>query len=134
MVSEEHQRLVNSLAIALEEQREITITSIDIDGTPEFFDEKYRELQSPADHGGIPDLQGKDQNGLIHLGEAEIDINDSNVEEQLNNFSSRLMEETNEKIPLHVIVPKEIKEEMKAKIREIGLGKKLDEGKITLWS
>ena len=86
----------------------MTITAIDIDGDPQFFDQKYRDLPTPNDHNGTPDLQGKDNNGVIHLGEAEIDVNDSNVEEQLKAFSSRTMKGTNTPVPLHVIVQKKL--------------------------
>lgn len=134
MSSEQHQLLVNALALALEKQRGITITAIDIDGDPQFFDQKYRNLPTPADHDGIPDLQGDDDNGIIHLGEAEIDVNDSNVEKQLKAFSNRVMKGTDISISLHVIVPKEIREDMESKIHQIGLGDKLDDGRITVWS
>ena len=134
MASKQHQQLVNSLALALEKHRGMTITAIDIDGDPQFFDQKYRDLPTPNDHNGTPDLQGKDNNGVIHLGEAEIDVNDSNVEEQLKAFSSRTMKGTNTPVPLHVIVPKEIRDAMESKIRQIGLDDELNDGRITVWS
>lgn len=133
MASEEHQILVNALAKALEEQRGVTITHVDIDGDSQFFDEKYRELPTPGDHGGMPDLQGKDTKGLLHLGEAEIDIDDENVEAQLKAFSNRVMNGTETKVPLHVIVPNGLRDQMENKIREIGLGDKL-RTQIFVWS
>ncbi len=134
MASEQHQLLVNNLALALEEKRGITITGIDIDGDAQIFDSKYRNLSAPSDHGGIPDLEGEDSSGTTHLGEAEIDVNDSNVEQQLKTFSNRVMNGTKTPVPLHVIVPKELREDMVSKIREIGLGDKLDDGRISVWS
>jgi len=134
MASEQHQRLVNELARVLEEQKNVTITHVDIDGTPEFFDQKYKTLPVPKDHGGIPDLQGKDTNGVIHLGEAEIDINDSNLDAQLEAFSNRVMNNSKKSIPFHIIVPKGIRDEMEKKIRQLGLGAKLDSGETSLWS
>ena len=132
--SEKHQRLVNVLALELDAQHGIKITAIDIDGDSQFFDQKFRNLPMPNDHEGMPDLQGKDSNGIIHLGVAEIDINDSNVEEKLKSFSSRYMIGTKTPAPLHVIVPKEIRDDMESKIRQIGLGDKLDFGIISVWS
>ena len=134
MASEKHQRLVNTLALELETQHGIKITGIHIDGDPQLFDQKFRNLPIPNDHEGIPDLQGEDSNGTIHLGKAEIDVNDSNVEEKLKSFSSRYMIGTKTPTPLHVIVPKETKEDMESKIRQIGLGDKLDFGIISVWS
>jgi len=130
--SEKHQRLVNVLALELDAQHGVKITGID--GDSQFFDQKFRNLPIPNDHEGMPDLQGKDSNGIIHLGISEIDVNDSNVEEKLKTFSSRYMIGTKTPVPLHVIVPKEIRDDMESKIRQIGLGDKLDFGIISVWS
>lgn len=67
MTSEAHQRLLNSLAKTMEKQG-ITITHMNIDGTPEYFDEKYRKLPIPKERDGyIPDLEGM-KGALRHLG------------------------------------------------------------------
>ena len=47
MVSVEHQRLVNMLARALEDQRGVTIKAIDMAGTPQYFEQRYRSLPLP---------------------------------------------------------------------------------------
>lgn len=134
MTSEQHQRLVNSLAKALEEQKGITIEFVDIDGTPQFFNDKYKKLETPPQHGDyIPDLQGK-KDGIIHLGEAEIDLNDDNVDGQLKTFSNLVMKGTNTPVQFHIIVPKEIKNDLYDKIAKLGLNDKLKSGQITVWS
>jgi hypothetical protein len=49
---EAHQRLLNSLAKAMENQG-ITITHVDIDETPEYFDEKYRKSPIQKKETGV---------------------------------------------------------------------------------
>lgn len=134
MVSEEHQRLVNGLARGLE-GRGIEITAIDIDGTPQYFEERYRSLPTPKDrNGSIPDLVGKDANGVNQLGEAKTDMEAENLNDQLKRFSNREMTKTNASVPLHIVVPSRIKDQMASRIRELGLGDKLDRGEIRIWS
>lgn len=132
MASETHQRLLNSLARALE-QDGIKITHIDIDGDPQFFDEKYRDLPTPGERNGhVPDLEGI-KNNLRHLGEVKKVIKgDENLESQFKVFSSRTMNDT--PMPLHIGVPKSLKEELRQKLHDIGLGDKLDNGRIKIWS
>ena len=135
VISDEHQRLVNALALALESQKGVRITDIDISGTPHWFDPKYRKLSPPVDcNGRIPDLAGNDEAGTIHLGEAETDMEAENINEQLKIFSNRIMPNTNIHVPLHVIVPPRIKSKMEARIRSLGLGDRLDSGQILIWS
>ena len=134
MVTEEHQSLVNKLARVLEKREGVRITAIDISGTPEHFDGKYRNLPRPRDcDGSIPDLEGLDANNTVHLGEAETYMEAENLDVQLQRFSSRVMRETNAPVPLHVIVPERIRSQMESRIRSLGLGDKLDDGRITLW-
>lgn len=136
MASEEHQILVNKLALALERRGNITIQAIDLDGAPQHFDPKYRDLPLPSTReGGIPDLEGMDANGVAHLGEAETDMNADNLDDQLKNFSNWAMTNTDPPapIPLHIIVPKRIWPEMKSRIRDMGLGDKMDNGEIAVW-
>ena len=134
MASEEHQILVNKLALALERRGNITIQAIDLDGAPQHFDPKYRGLPLPSTReGSIPDLEGMDANGVAHLGEAETDMNADNLNDQLHRFSGRTMNDTGATVPLHVIVPKRIWSEMKSRIRDMGLGDKLDSGDIAVW-
>jgi len=133
MVSKEHQELINNLANALESKEGVTITHVAIQGTPEHFDDKFKQLPEPPEYDKrVPDLQGNSE-GIIHLGEAELDPNDDNVEVQLKTFSSFVMEETKTPIPLHVIIPKNKKEDMRNKIKEIGLGDELDKT-IFVWA
>ena len=47
MMSEEHQRLLNALANALENSQGVRVTHIDVGGTPQLFSEKYRRLPEP---------------------------------------------------------------------------------------
>ena len=95
MASEEHQILVNKLALALERRGNITIQAIDLDGAPQHFDPKYRGLPLPSTReGSIPDLEGMDANGVAHLGEAETDMNADNLDDQLKNFSNWAMTNT----------------------------------------
>ena len=134
MISEEHQRLVNKLARLLEDQKKVRIVAIDIDGTPQYFDQKYRNLPKPSDRDGIiPDLKGVDANHTVHLGEAETDMEAENLDVQLQRLSNRVMTDTAIPIPLHVIVPQRIRSQMEFRIRDIGLGDKLNDGRITIW-
>ena len=133
VVSKEHQELVNTLAKALESKEGITITHVAIQGTPEYFDEKYKKLPTPPEYDKrIPDLQG-DKEGVTHIGEAEIDPDDDNVEDQLKAFSSWVMKEGEIPIPLHIIVPKEKEDDIIEKIKQAGLNDKLNK-KIFVWS
>ena len=134
MASEEHQTLVNLLAQRLEEQRGIKIVRIDMAGTLQYFEQKYHNLPKPkAYNGSIPDLVGKDTKGITHLGEAETDMEAENLNNQLLAFSRWRMTKTKIPVPLHVIVPRRIKHKMESRIRSIGLGDKLDHGRITIW-
>lgn len=136
MASEEHQILVNSLAKALETQKGVTITHIDIDGTPEFFDDKYKNLETPPEHGDdkrIPDIQGV-KDGVIHLGEAELDLNDENVDSQLKTFSGLQMTKTGIAVPFHIIVPKNLEKDLHQKISDLGLDSKVKTGQLTVWT
>ena len=136
MASEEHQRLVNSLAKALETQRSVTITHVDIDGTPEFFDDKYKDLETPEKHGNdglTPDIQGI-KDGVIHLGEAEIDLNDENVDSQLKTFSDLYVTKTGAIVPFHIVVPKQLEKDLYQKISDLGLNPKLKTGQLNVWT
>ena len=133
MVSEEHQRLVNALAQAWERVG-IRVTAIDMAGHPSYFDQKYRSLPTPSDHGGIPDLEGVDVNGTLHLGEAETDMQAENMESQLKNFSNRVMRKTRVRVPLHVVVPTRLVSQMEYKINHLGLGSDMASGRIRVWS
>ena len=132
MESEEHQKLLNGLARGLEKNG-VEITHLDISGTPEFFDEKYRDLPTPTereDH--VPDLEGM-KDGLRHLGEAKIDINnDSNIDSQLEVFANREID--GKDIPLHIVIPKNLKEDLETKLKELGLYDKYDNKLISIWS
>ena len=133
MVSEEHQRLVNALAQAWERVG-IRVTAIDMADYPLYFDQKYRNLSAPGDHGGIPDLEGMDANGTLHLGEAETDMRAENMDSQLKNFSSRVMRKTRVRVPLHVVVPTRLVSQMESKINQLGLGSDMASGRIKIWS
>ena len=132
MKTEEHQRLLNLLANTLESQG-ITITHIDLAEMPECFDEKYRKLPIPTERDGCkPDLEGM-KGALRHLGEAKVKIKDDpNVDKQLRAFTNRIM--NGKEIPLHLVVPKEIKKEIEAKLYKMGLYDKYKNGTIKIWS
>lgn len=135
MVTTEHQRLVNTLALRLESEWNVRIVQIDMRGTPELFDAKYHKLDSPGEHGGrIPDLVGKDANGLIHLGEAETDMDAENLDGQLSVFSNRVMNNNKAPIPLHVIVPVHLKPQMQNRIDSLRRQRRLGQGGIHVWS
>ena len=135
MISEKHQRLVNELAQLLENEKIVRIVAIDIAGTPQYFDQKYRSLPEPSDCDGIiPDLKGVDTNHTVHLGEAETDMEEENLDIQLQRLSNKTMTDTTIPLPLHVIVPQRLRSEMESRIRSIGLGNKLMNGRITVWS
>ena len=132
MASEDHQRLVNALANILESQG-ITITHIDMAGTPEFFDEKYRKLAKPDERDGYsPDLEGM-KGALRHFGEAKTKIKDDpNIDAQIRAFTNREM--NGKDIPLHMAVPKEIKKELEGKLYKMRLYDKYKKGTIKIWA
>ena len=135
MISEKHQRLVSELAQLLENEKIVRIVAIDIAGTPQYFDQKYRNLPEPSDCDGIiPDLKGVATNHTVHLGEAKIDMEEEDLDTQLQRLSNETMTDTTILLPLHVIVPQHLKSEMESRIRSIGLGNKLMNGGITVWS
>ena len=131
MALEAHQRLLNSLAKSLEDFG-IIITHLDIDGTPEYFDEKYWKLPAPKEREGYrPDLEG--MKGILrHLGEVKIKIDDENLVSQLRVFTS--LEMNGKEIPLHVAVPKSLKKELEKKLYKLDLYKKYKNGTIMIWT
>ncbi|MGI0028023.1 MAG: hypothetical protein ACREAD_09325 [Nitrosopumilaceae archaeon] len=132
MASEAHQKLLNSLAKSMEEFG-ITITHLDVDGTPEYFDEKYRKLPTPKERDGYkPDLEGM-KGALRHLGEAKIKIkDDENIIPQLRAFTK--LEMNGNEIPLHIVVPKSMKKELEKKLYKLDLYKKYKNGVIKIWA
>ncbi len=132
MTSEEHQKLLNSLANALEDQG-IRITHIDIGETPELFDEKYRNLPKPIERDGYsPDLEGM-KGALRYFGEVKTSVKDDpNIDAQLRAFTSREM--NGKDIPLHIVVPKEFKKQLEDKLYKMGLYDKYKKGSIKVWS
>lgn len=132
MASEDHQILVNALANILESHG-ITITHIDMAGTPEFFDEKYRKLAKPDERDGYsPDLEGM-KGALRHFGEAKTKIKDDpNIDAQIRAFTNREMDGRD--IPLHIVVPKELKKELEGKLYKMRLYDKYKKGTIKIWA
>lgn len=133
MISNEHQRLVNELAKVLESRRGVTITAIDMRGTRELFELRYRDLPVPtARNGRTPDLEGKDTHGTNHLGEAETDMNAENLDEQLTAFSVRTMNDIKAPV-LHVIVPERIRSQMDTHLVNMRQAGQLGDGVISVW-
>jgi hypothetical protein len=132
MTSVEHQRMLNSLAATLESQG-ITITHIDIAEMPECFDEKYRNLPKPKERDGhVPDLEGM-KGALRHLGEVKTSIKDDpNIDAQLRAFTGREM--NGKEIPLHIVVPKELKKELEKKLYKMRLYEKCKKGSVKIWA
>ncbi len=132
MASEEHQKLLNSLAKSLEVEG-ITITHIDIAQTPEIFDEKYRKLPKPKERDGhAPDLEGM-KGALRHLGEVKTLIKgDPNLDSQLKSFTNR--EINGKEIPLHIAIPQSLKKELENKLYKMGLYGRYKKGSIKIWA
>ena len=131
MAIEAHQRLLNSLAKSMEDFG-IIITHLDIDETPEYFDEKYRKLPPPKERDGHkPDLEGM-KGVLRHLGEAKITLNDENITSQFRAFTS--LEMNGKEIPLHIAVPKSLKKDLEKKLYKLDLYKKYKNGTIKIWA
>ena len=132
MATEAHQRLLNSLAKSMEDFG-INITHLDIDGTPEYFEEKYRKLPAPKERDGYkPDLEGM-KGALRHLGEAKIKIkDDENLVSQFRAFTS--LEMSGKEIPFHIAVPKSLKKELEQKLYKLDLYKKYKNGTIMIWA
>jgi hypothetical protein len=129
---EAHQRLLNSLAKAMENQG-IIITHVDIDETPEYFDEKYRKSPIPKERDGYkPDLEGM-KGVLRHLGEVKITIkDDKNLDSQFKAFAN--LEMNGKEIPFHIAVPKPIKKEVEKRLYKLSLYDKYKKGIIKIWA
>jgi hypothetical protein len=132
MTLEDHQRLLNSLAMALEKQG-ITITHLDINEMPEYFDEKYRKLPTPKERDGYkPDLEGM-KGALRHLGEVKIMIKgDENIDSQFKVFANREM--NGKEIPFHIAAPKSIRKDLEKKLYKFGFYDKYKRGIIKIWT
>jgi len=130
--SEEHQKLLNSLANALESEG-ITVTHIDIDETPDLFDYRFRKLPKPKERdGNTPDLEGM-KGALRQIGEVKIKIKgDVILDSQLKSFTNREM--NGKEIPLHIAVPTKLKKELEKKLYKIGLYNKYKKGTIRIWA
>ena len=132
MASQAHQKLLNSLAKSMEDFG-ITITHLDLDGTPELFDEKYRKLSAPKERDGYkPDLEGM-KGVLRHLGEAKIKIkDDENLASQFRAFTN--LEMNGKEIPLHIAVPKSLKKDLEKMLYKLDLYIKYKKGTIKIWA
>ena len=132
MTSEEHQKLLNSLANALESEG-ITVTHIDNAEFPDLFDEKFRKLPKPNERDGhTPDLEGM-KGALRHIGEVKTKIKgDTVLDSQLKSFTNREM--NGKEIPLHIAVPKELKKELENKLYKMKLYDKYKKGIIRIWA
>ena len=132
MVSETHQRMLNSLAKTWESLG-IKVTHIDIAETPEFFEDRFRSLPKPSERDGqYPDMEGM-KGALRHFGEVKTSIKDDpNIDSQLRAFTSREM--YGKEIPLLIVVPKELKKELEGKMYKLGLYDKYKKGTIKVWS
>ena len=132
MTSEEHQKLLNSLANALESEG-ITVTHIDNIEFPDLFDDKFRKLPKPNERDGhTPDLEGM-KGALRHIGEVKTKIKgDSILDSQLKSFTNREM--NGKEIPLHIAVPKELKKELENKLYKMKLYDKYKKGIIRIWA
>jgi len=130
--SEEHQKLLNSLANVLESEG-ITVTNIDIADTPDLFDDRFKKLPKPTERdGNTPDLEGM-KGALRHIGEVKTKIKgDSILDSQLKSFTNREM--NGKEIPLHLAVPKELKKELENKLYKLGLYDKYKKGIIRIWA
>lgn len=135
MTSEEHQRLLGALANVLEEKEGVNVTHVDGNTPPPF--EKYSRLPKPYTvNGKDPDLLGKDQRGVIHIGEAETGVSGPRTEHtegQLRAWGRLVMSNNDNPVPLHVIVPRGDREAMENLIRRIELGSKLG-NQIRIWA
>ena len=130
MALEAHQKLLNSLARSMESFG-IIITHLDVNGTPEYFDEKYRKLPPPKERDGYkPDLEGM-KGALRHLGEAKIALDDE-FTSQIRAFTS--LEMNGNEIPLHIAVPKSLKKDLEKKLYKLDLYKKYKNGTIKIWA
>lgn len=134
MTSKEHQIQLNDLAKALEEQG-IKVTHLDIDGTSEYFESRYRNLPTPYEiDGNIPDLIGT-KDGVLYIGESKTEIRgDSNIDTQFRTFSNRIMSSTKQPIPFHIIIPKHLDREINDKLIELGISTKKQSGQIIIWT
>jgi len=106
---------------------------LDIDGSPEYFDEKYGKLPVPKERDGFkPDLEGM-KGALRHLGEVKITIKgDENIDSQFKAFSN--LEMNGRKIPFHIAAPNSIKKDLEKKLYKLGFYDKYKKGTIKIWA
>lgn len=114
--SPEHQRMVKGLIDKLKELGfKITHAAY----------ENYQEPYKIGRHE--PDIIAhKDDEELIAIGEAKRceDLVEKRTEEQIKDFSNRVMSKgksQGKSVPLHIVVPEQCKDDLYAKLKELGL-------------
>jgi len=121
----EHQRLVAALIVHFQTKLGYTILNA-----------AYNNYPKPQEHGRhAPDIVARDQRGVLHLAEAETgdSIYSKDTGEQLFDFSNRVMAGTNIPVPFHIIVYKGDYNLLVQRLRELGLGYKIN-NQIIIWT
>ncbi len=116
--SPEHQKLVKGL-------REY-LRGIGFDTTCAAY-EGYPQCEEMK--GRVPDVMGKNVQGLLAVGEAKTcdDLDNERTNEQLEVFSKRIVASGNLKgqtVPFYIGIPKACMQQLKGLLRKLGLGQK----------
>ncbi|MBI2103679.1 hypothetical protein HYT59_01600 [Candidatus Woesebacteria bacterium] len=123
--STEHQRLVKALVTYFASNLKYAILAVDL---PEYE-------SKPTRHGRhSPDIVARDQFGTFQLGEAKVgnDIFSQQSQEQIEDFSSRIMTETGKPVILHLVVFRENEQTLINQIKNLGMGYKIG-SRIKIW-
>jgi len=121
----EHQALVAALIGHFQTKLGFTILSA-----------SYGNFPKPQEHGRhAPDIVARDRTGILHLAEAETgdSIYSQDTEEQFFDFSNRVMLGTNTPVSFHIIVYKNDYNLLIQRLRELGLGYKIN-SQIVVWT
>ena len=93
-------------------------------------------FQSPSDHGGYrPDIVARDQNGVLHIAEAELgdQIYTQQTREQFLAFSNRVMSDSRIPVPFHIVVYRYDVPVLRKCLVELGLGHLIG-NRIRIWT
>ncbi len=123
--SPEHQRLVAALVQYFIGTLGFTVLEASIPGYPE-----------PSNHGDYrPDIVAKDQNGVLHIAEAELgdQLYSVDTSNQFLTFSNRVMSNSGIQVPFHIVVYASDKDTLVNILTELGLAQYIG-NKIKIWT
>lgn len=123
--STEHNTLVAALVNHFTQTLGYAVLEADLNG-----------FSTPSDHGGYqPDIVARDQNGVLHIAEAELSdqIYTPQTREQFMAFSNRVMPSSGIPVPFHIVVYRSDEVALRNCLTELGLGQLIG-NRIRIWT